>query len=232
MRAFADEHCPNLTIEQRNVYNQVVASGTAQNSKLHSIEKRVYDRCTGRNGQNVYGNSHMSMSKLVLCVASTGIAGLQLPGGWTAHSMLKLPLEEKNVSGTTCNISAETQRAEVLRKCDLIVWDEIPTSHRFSVEALNLTLQDLMGNTKLMGGKTVLLSGDLRQIGPVVKFGGPAETIDASIISSPLWKHVQRMRLTNSNETARTLRTLPLFATWALVRNRTRLQMTASTFPH
>lgn len=173
-----------------------------------------------------------SMSKLVLCVASTGIAGLQLPGGWTAHSMFKLPLEEKNVSGATCNISAETQRAEVLRKCDLIVWDEIPMSHRFSVEALNLTLQDLMGNTKLMGGKTVLLSGDLRQIGPVVKFGGPAETIDASIISSPLWKHVQRMRLTNSNETARTLRTLPLFATWALVRNRTRLQMTASTFPH
>ena len=174
-----------------------------------------------------------SMSKLVLCVASTGIAGLQLPGGWTAHSMFKLPLvEEKNVSGATCNISAETQRTEVLRKCDLIVWDEIPMSHRFSVEALNLTLQDLMGNTKLMGGKTVLLSGDLRQIGPVVKFGGPAETIDASIISSPLWKHVQRMRLTNSNETARTLRTLPLFATWALVRNRTRLQMTASTFPH
>lgn len=69
-------------------------------------------------------------------------------------------------------------------------------SHRFSVEALILTLQDLMGNTALMGGKTVLLSGDLRQMGPVVKYGGPAETIDASIISSPLWRHVKRMRLT------------------------------------
>lgn len=98
--------------------------------------------------------------------------------------MFELPLEEKNVSGATCNIPAESQRAEVLRKCDLIVWDEIPMSHRFSVEALNLTLQDLMGNNMLMGGKTVLFSGDLRQIGPVVKFGGPAETIDASSIIS------------------------------------------------
>lgn len=70
-------------------------------------------------------------------------------------------LEERNVSGAMCSIPAESQRAEVLRKCDLIVWDEIPMSHRFSVEALNLTLQDLMNNTLLMGGKTVLLSGDL-----------------------------------------------------------------------
>lgn len=41
--------------------------------------------------------------------------------------------------------------------------------HRFSVEALNLTLQDLMINTDLMGGKTVPTCGDFRQIGPVVK---------------------------------------------------------------
>lgn len=30
----------------------------------------------------------------VLIVASTGIAALQLPGGWTAHSFFKLPLDE------------------------------------------------------------------------------------------------------------------------------------------
>lgn len=80
-----------------------------------------------------------------------------------------------------CNISAESQRAEVLRKCDLIVWDEIIMSHRFSVEPFNLTLQDLMDTTELMGGKSVLLlSGDFRQIGPVVKLGGPVETIDTA----------------------------------------------------
>ena len=35
--------------------------------------------------------------KVVLIVASTGIAALQLPGGWTAHSMFKLHMEERHV---------------------------------------------------------------------------------------------------------------------------------------
>ena len=32
-----------------------------------------------------------AQGKLVLCAASTGIAGLLLPGGLTAHSTFKLP---------------------------------------------------------------------------------------------------------------------------------------------
>lgn len=43
--------------------------------------------------------------------------------------------------------------------------------HRFRVEALV--------------GKPVLSRGDNRQICPVVKDGGPAETIDVALISSP-----------------------------------------------
>lgn len=152
MTAFVDEHVGNLTHEQRHVYDSVVASVTAGSANLFMIDAPAG---TGKTyTESILCARLRSMSKLVLCVASTGIAGLQLPGGWTAHSMFKLPLEEKNVSGAMCNISAESQRAEVLRKCDLIVWDEIPMSHRFSVEALNLTLQDLMGNIELMGGKT------------------------------------------------------------------------------
>ncbi|CAM9994403.1 unnamed protein product [Hapterophycus canaliculatus] len=57
-------------------------------------------------------------------------------------------------------------------------------SHRFGAEALYLSIQDLMGNNDFMGGKTVLLSRDLRQIGLAVKHGGPPETVDASIIYS------------------------------------------------
>lgn len=51
----------------------------------------------------------------VITVASTGIAALQLPGGWTAHSMFKLPLEEKVVPGALCNTRNESQRAELIR---------------------------------------------------------------------------------------------------------------------
>lgn len=71
-------------------------------------------------------------------------------------------------------------------------------SHLFSVEALNLTLQDLINNTELMGGKIVLRIRNFRQTGPVVKYGGPVETVDAALISSSLWIHADCMRLTIS----------------------------------
>lgn len=161
MQQYTHTHLANLSTEQRQVFDKVVASVTSF-SASHNVYMIDAPAGTGKTCTEKVICSHLRpQERLVLCVASTGIAGLQLPGGWTAHSMFKLPLEEKNVHGSMCNISAESQRAEVLRKCDLIVWDEIPMSHRFSIEALNLTLQDLMDNTLLMGGKTVLFSGDL-----------------------------------------------------------------------
>ena len=62
----------------------------------------------------------------VLIVASTGIAALQLPGGWTAHSLFKLPLNERVVDGAYCDIKNESQRAELIRKSDLIIFDGLP----------------------------------------------------------------------------------------------------------
>ncbi|CAM9727800.1 unnamed protein product [Ectocarpus sp. 6 AP-2014] len=94
--------------------------------------------------------------KVVLIVASTGVAALQLPRGWTAHSMLKFPMEEKLTSSCVCNIYANSQRAELLRDANLIIWDELPMTHRYCVEALDRTLEDLMRNSHHFGGKTVL----------------------------------------------------------------------------
>ncbi|KIK60272.1 hypothetical protein GYMLUDRAFT_168419, partial [Collybiopsis luxurians FD-317 M1] len=34
-----------------------------------------------------------SQSQVILCVASSGIAALLLPGGQTAHSLFKIPIE-------------------------------------------------------------------------------------------------------------------------------------------
>lgn len=59
-----------------------------------------------------------------LIVASTGIAALQLPGAWTAHSMFKLPLNERVVDGAYCDIKNQSQRAELIRKCSLIIFAE------------------------------------------------------------------------------------------------------------
>ena len=135
---------------------------------------------------------------VVLTVASTGIAALQLPGGWTADSMFKLPLEDNIVPGALCNIRGESQRAELIRNCDLIIWSELPMTHKYCVEALNKTLQDLLNTNSLFGGETILFSGDWRQVGPVVKYGSASDTVEAAVISSFLWASITRLHLTAS----------------------------------
>lgn len=137
-------------------------------------------------------------AKLVLCAASTGIAALILPGGLTAHSTFKLPFGDDAVEGSVCNVKAESERADVLKRTSLIIWDEVVMSSKFALEALNLTLQDLCKNDLPFGGKTVIFSGDWRQVPPVLKYGTEIEIVEHTFLSSSLWKHVQRFRLTVS----------------------------------
>ena len=66
-----------------------------------------------------------SHGKLVLCAASTGNAALILPGGFTARSTFKLPFGDDAVDGSVCNVKAESDRANVLRRASLIIWDEV-----------------------------------------------------------------------------------------------------------
>ena len=42
------------------------------------------------------------------------------------------------------------------------------------------------------------MSGDWRQVGPVLKFGTPSEVVEHAFLSSRLWQHVHRFRLTKS----------------------------------
>ncbi|CAN0299483.1 unnamed protein product, partial [Ectocarpus sp. 4 AP-2014] len=135
---------------------------------------------------------------LVLCSASTGIAALLLPGGLTAHSTFKIPFGDNLVSGSVCNVNSESERGQVLRRADLIIWDEIPMSNKLAPEALDLTLRDLRRCDKPFGGATILFGGDWRQVGPVVTFGSPADVIGSSLISSHLWTKVQRFHLVQS----------------------------------
>ena len=108
-------------------------------------------------------------------MASSGIAALLLPGGRTAHSRFKIPLNVTEDS--ICDIKKGTMLAELLIKTDLIIWDEAPMSHRHTFETLDRTLRDLLStenslaSEKPFGGKTILLGGDFRQILPVIPHG-------------------------------------------------------------
>lgn len=77
----------------------------------------------------------------------------------------------------------------MIKDAKLIVWDEGPMSHKYLLEGLDRTLRDVMENDKIFGGKTVIISGDFRQVLPVIKKASRAQITSAALNKSKLWKH-------------------------------------------
>ncbi len=78
----------------------------------------------------------------MLTIASSGIVSLLLLGSKSAHSRFKILIDLHDES--TCNITQQMKVAELVRKVDLIIWDEAPMMHRRTFEAVDHTLHDLM----------------------------------------------------------------------------------------
>nr|XP_029722718.1 uncharacterized protein LOC115263654 [Aedes albopictus] len=132
---------------------------------------------------------------IALAIASSGIAATLMDGGRTAHSALKLPLDIARQENPICNISKTSGRAQVLKMCKLIIWDECTMAHKKALEALDATLKDIRGNNNLMGGALLLLCGDFRQTLPVIPKSTPADEIYACLKYSSVWKFVVKTTL-------------------------------------
>ncbi|KAM0859113.1 hypothetical protein ACQ4PT_047400 [Festuca glaucescens] len=164
--------------------------------------------------------------KIVLAVASSGVASLLLPGGRTGHSRFRIPVQIDERS--LCNISRGTNLAGLVQQASLILWDEAPMTNRRCFEALDRSLRDILSvedNTRaamLFGGKTVVFGGDFRQVLPVVEGGSKVEIINASLVKSPLWQGIKvlrlcrNMRLLDTNLSVSQRNDLTLFAQWVL----------------
>ena len=136
---------------------------------------------------------------IVLNVATTGLAAQNLIGGRTAHSRFKIPIPIQEDS--TCSIKAQSDLAKLLRETKLIVWDEIFSCHRYNVEAVDRSLQDIIQTDELFGGKVVCLAGDPRQTLPIVKRGGRAAIVNACIQMSPIFPQFKQIYLTENMRT-------------------------------
>jgi ATP-dependent DNA helicase PIF1 len=84
-----------------------------------------------------------AQGEAALAITSSGIAATLMEGGRTAHSTLKLPFDIARQENPTCNISIASGRAQVLRTCKLIVWDECSMAHKNALKALDVILRDL-----------------------------------------------------------------------------------------
>ena len=152
---------------------------------------------------------------ITLCVASSGIAALLIPGGWTAHSMFKLPIEGLS-SESTCNIPKESTRADLIRQAKLIIWDEIGAQHWFAPEALDQMCHDIRDNDSPFGGLTVVHGGDFQQTLAIIPRGSHEEIVGATLQRSPLWPLIQVLLLKKNMHLEQSDAASRGFARWLL----------------
>ncbi|KEH38008.1 PIF1-like helicase [Medicago truncatula] len=164
-----------------------------------------------------------SQGKIVLTVATSGIASLLLPGGRTAYSKFKIPVPL--FENSTCNIDGNSDLAKLLKVTNLIIWDEAPMAHKFCFEASDRTLKDIMSDTvdgdKIFGGKVIVFGGDFRQILPVVPRADRSDIVHSSINSSYIWDECIVLTLTKnmrlrSNAGSSDADELKTFSEWIL----------------
>ncbi|XP_062103571.1 uncharacterized protein LOC133814653 [Humulus lupulus] len=95
----------------------------------------------------------MSKNIIALATASSRVAAEILPGGRTAHSRFKFPLQiDNNIS---CNISKQSGLAKLLQITRLIIWDEAPMISKYAIEALDVALKDINDSNLPFGGTRV-----------------------------------------------------------------------------
>jgi len=194
----AEENIPKLNADQKTAFVEIYTAVEQRNGKIFFLHG------SGGTGKTFLYNTLCyklrSEEKIVLCVASSGIAALLLKGGTTAHSRFKIPIPCHEDS--VCNIPKNSDLAELMRKTDLVIWDEAPMQHKYNMEAVDRSLRDILNESdKPFGGLTFVFGGDFKQILPVIIKGGKAQTMGASIRRSMLWGHLivlhlhQNMRL-------------------------------------
>ncbi|XP_073133484.1 uncharacterized protein [Henckelia pumila] len=187
-----------LNSEQRLAFDSIVGCIMCNQSKLFFIDG------PGGTGKTFLYRSilaHLRKNgKIIIAVATSGIAATLLPGGRTAHSRFKIPL--RPTAETLCTIEKQKDLADLIRRSSAIVWDEAPMANRFAFESVNKTFQDIMECILPFGGKTMVFGGDFHQVLPVVKRGSIREQIAASISKSTFWNSVNIIHLQQNMRSA------------------------------
>jgi hypothetical protein len=200
--------CANLEVESNKLYQQLnneqrAAFHTIINSVMNKEQNIFFVIGHGGTGKTFLWNTIISylraQRKIVLTVASSGVASLLLPNGRTAHSRFRIPIDVDELS--ICDIKRGTKLAELIINTDLIIWDEALMTNKQCFEALDRSLKDIKSEKepKLLdvpfGGNVVVLGGDPKQILPVIENATKAQIINASIFRSYLWKYTKKIYL-------------------------------------
>jgi hypothetical protein len=186
---------PQMNVRQRQAFDTLL-----ERMSTHPTNCKFFLQGPGGTGKSfVYRClcAHLrAKGKIVICVASSGIAALVLPGGSTAHSMFKIPLDTTQIR--PCSVKRQSDKAALLRQVDLIIWDEVPMQHRANIGSVNLLLRDLRQSNKFFGGVPVVFGGDFAQIPPVVAKGRREQQVAASLRSDRVFRAIPVLSLTEN----------------------------------
>jgi hypothetical protein len=180
------ETLPRLNADQCTVFDVILKAALS-----HAAVSFFLQGAAGAGKTFVYNTlcfATRSRDLQVLCVVSSGIAALLLPGGRTAHSTLKILIDIDECS--MCSVLKRSSLGDTLRNVQFVVWDECSMQHRFAFEAVDQTLQDVRSNPALFGGIPTILGGDFLQTLPVVTHSLKSDILNAALFSSMLWPHV------------------------------------------
>ena len=131
---------------------------------------------------------------IALAVASSGIAATILHGGRTAHNTFKIPIMETH-ENRSCSIKRNTNLANLMKLCSLIVWDEVTMANKNMLLAVDTTLQDILYEDQFMGGIPFVCAGDFKQILPVIRGGGIEQELEATIKNAYFWGKLRKLHL-------------------------------------
>ena len=195
MEALGDR-VPQLNDGQRRAYENITSAVESHPASAHFFLQGP----AGTGKTHLYKtlcNHYRSRGEVVICVASSGIAALLLPGGTTSHSRFKIPIEID--CSSRCGFRKNSQLGDLLRRTRLVIWDEVPLQHKHCFTAVDNSLRDAMGNDDaLFGGVPFLLGGDFAQILPVVKRARREQIVEACISRWSEWPRLTKLFLTQN----------------------------------
>ena len=171
-----------LNEDQRHVFETIKSLITEKNDD----GKLVFLDAPGGTGKTFTLNVLVSWIRMqdepVATSATSGIAATLLFLGRTAHNRFKfpIPIHEDSI----CNIKKQSDMAAFLLGMALGIIDEGPMLDRLCYETLDRTLRDLSegeNKNKKFGGKIILVSGDFRQLLPVIPKANRAKIVDHTL---------------------------------------------------
>jgi ATP-dependent DNA helicase PIF1 len=98
----------------------------------------------------------------------------------------QIPVNDNNAM-LVSELSSTSSRADLLRSASLFIIDEAPAGNKAIYSCIDQCLRLITRVDAPFGNKIIILVGDFRQCGPVIRGGSRTQIVDASLRKSNLW---------------------------------------------